>query len=649
MPKLHFTLQWLWGVKNELTNGNHTKATQLFLDIWFHWTGYAAYWDTSDFAEDVRNHYLERYQSHVNTLLEKIEMCTEWGQILNLLTRETAEWIARTEEVTDEWLLDRLDKPIHEFPVLADIERFIYLCTQSEFLDAPQETIWNFTRQMIHLISNESTDDDPLDPLEFLRIFLHDDSRWTQLVLPYWGDWDAEKPTLRPTSARLRAYRRRVPHPFLPEYREDADDGDEVDGEGADDGDEVDDEGADDVSREDPAHAITGPVWWQGHWWEPDENWDASNYEHPERHIAEHVGAEMETIKRELNTTLTDILETNDQGNRNGRKVYEAFLKCITSIWQESVRDLPLHMSMIVDDILNSEDEILTNGQWMMVIDDAWNSWHACKIYFTGIVLPDDIANKITISHGDVAWLPTDHFPDHNRLNPADLKRCVITYNGREVSRRWPKAIDHLFRKNKRAFMEAWVRALRDKLPKDQEHTVFFTAKIKKTDVMSYVEDVNWTPEELKNLRTADPTRRFFVLPRECLRESTTTGPLPIDLADFCESFGFPYKDEERSEEQIEEGLTFERACQLFTIRYTVAFFNCVYAYRKHKLDWDRPELRLIQVSMAGKQDKDNQAQELISDAIKARLGITEEDNGRGERVVKILASSFANPYLVRL
>jgi hypothetical protein len=197
--------------------------------------------------------------------------------------------------------------------------------------------------------------------------------------------------------------------------------------------------------------------------------------------------------------------------------------------------------------------------------------------------------------------------------------------------------------------MEAWVRALRDKLPKDQEHTVFFTAKIKKTDVMSYVEDVNWTPEELKNLRTADPTRRFFVLPRECLRESTTTGPLPIDLADFCESFGFPYTDEERSEEQIEEGLTFERACQLFTIRYTVAFFNCVYAYRKHKLDWDRPELRLIQVSMAGKQDKDNQAQELISDAIKARLGITEEDNGRGERVVKILASSFANPYLVRL
>ena len=94
MPKLHFTLQWLWGVKNELTNGNHTKATQLFLDIWFHWTGSMAYWDTSDFAEDARNHYLERYRSHVNTLLQKIEMCTDWGQILNLLTRETAKWIA---------------------------------------------------------------------------------------------------------------------------------------------------------------------------------------------------------------------------------------------------------------------------------------------------------------------------------------------------------------------------------------------------------------------------------------------------------------------------------------------------------------------------------------------------------------------------
>ncbi len=304
---------------------------------------------------------------------------------------------------------------------------------------------------------------------------------------------------------------------------------------------------------------------------------------------------------------------------------------------------------MIVQDILTTEGEILTNKQWIEVIDDAWNSWNACKISFTEIDLPGDIANEITISHGYVAWLPTDHFPDHNRWNPADLKRCVIKYKDREVSRRWPKAIDHLFRKNKHAFMEAWVRALRDQLPKDKEHAVFFTAKIKKTDVMSYVEDVNWTPEELEARRTAEQTRRFFVLPRECLRETTTTGPLPIDLADFCKSFGFPYQDEERSEEQIEEGLTFERACQLFTIRYTVSFFNCVYAYREHKLNWDRDELRVIRDSTAGNQDKHNQAQELISDAIKERLGITEEVDGRGERVVKILASSFANPYLVRL
>jgi hypothetical protein len=116
--------------------------------------------------------------------------------------------------------------------------------------------------------------------------------------------------------------------------REDADDGEyevhpeyEVDGEDADDGDEVDGEDADDVSPEDPAHAVTGPDWWRGHWWEPDEKHDlAEKYAHPQGHISEHVGAEMETIKRELNTTLTDILETNNQGNQNGRKVYEAFL-----------------------------------------------------------------------------------------------------------------------------------------------------------------------------------------------------------------------------------------------------------------------------------------------------------------------------------
>jgi hypothetical protein len=86
-----------------------------------------------------------------------------------------------------------------------------------------------------------------------------------------------------------------------------------------------------------------------------------------------------------------------------------------------------------------------------------------------------------------------------------------------------------------------------------------------------------------------------------------------------------------------------------------VAFQELVKTYQHHRVDWDRPDMRLPgeingDPLWRTRPGKDDLADEFIRREYMKKFGITEQKDSVGHtRTVTVQASTFATPYLVRV
>lgn len=449
---------------------------------------------------------------------------------------------------------------------------------------------------------------------------------------------------------------------------------------------------------------ITGPR----NWWKPCEDWwtdlylyhpkSSNNFSFPIfREIGENVYNRLQNVlagKEDSCVFYSDSLpdgyqmyqddKVRDVENhkRNDRIVYDAFLQCFIKIWKESLQNLSNEMANKVRNFGFDTDSVFDQAFWHEVVWNGWNSWHLCKFLFIRILLrlaetglvqycadplePQDITHRIYFQ----VYTPVrrDAY-DHNRVNPADLTRLAIWYDGRLVSKGWCHKIRDLFGINQRRFISAWVDALREDLVirenADWKNRNFFDGVFQWRDVENYVKDANLTPEQLKIKRNRWKNESgqvvktkndyCFILPAECLREFTQKKPTPEILDDFCQKFGYQRDGVELTEEQKEDKKTFNRACQQFTLRMNVAFQELVKTYERHVVNWANPDNRLP-AEIEGdplwrmRPNKDDLADEFIRREYMKKFGVTEQKDSQGNtRTVTVQASTFATPYLVCL
>jgi hypothetical protein len=446
---------------------------------------------------------------------------------------------------------------------------------------------------------------------------------------------------------------------------------------------------------------ITGP----SNWWKPCKDWWTYLYlYHPKssnnisqenlNKIGENLFNRLKNVlagKEDSCAVCSDILPDSYQmyqddkvqdlenHKRNDSIVYDAFLQCFIKIWKASLQNLSNEMANKVRNIDLDTDSVFDQAFWHEVVWNGWDSWHLCKILFiqvlsrlaqSGLVqYGGDPLEHQNMSHRIYFQLYTpvrrDAY-DHNRLNPADLTRLAIWYDGRLVSKGWCHKIRDLFGINQRRFVSAWVDALREDLVirdnTDWTNRNFFDGVFQWRDVENYVKDANLTPEQLKIKRNRWKNESgkvvktkndyCFILPAECLREFTQKKPTPEIINDFCREFGYQLDGVELTEEQKENKKTFNRACQQFTLRMNVAFQELVKTYERHVVNWANPDKRLLNVDplLRMRRNKDDLADTIIRGEYMKKFGVTEQKDSQGNtRTVTVQASTFATPYLVCL